>query len=495
MKKLIAFIKWIFRHLFSNEYVDEPYDAEVVSEYEEENKEPEEPLEENEEEANTKKEIITSRRTVLTRLYVLEQKTIVYKELFPENYMEDLEKIKDLRNLYNKLLCENKKSLTFQINPELDVSLLQDTIQLERKVDLFIEKNVKFKLLSEKLKTLIAKLEILYNVAIEHPNEANKIYSRSDIAREFAKSLYNEISENKAILEDEQMLERFVKLLVYAEYLITKTRVRISYEKPTQKSKIMENFDYTKAFTAFASDELQQADEMISKIQEEEIRKTIKSDKEKLVQELILKNGFLDEPEGFEEIFKLENTIFNVLLLTDKKSAKFALLKNMDIDINERELVKNPIDQSKIALTQLFSVTYGENILITLKFLGGLSKDTKYKEIYYIFIIFDVLDFSLTFPNSVQKEMKKYANEYPYSKDVVDNRKYAVLDSDKPKNYLYAFSVEDGDEKEDVEQALKELKIDFETKGNAILLNSFYFKNMNRVLNDMETNQHNQNIN
>ena len=487
MENFINAIKNFFRNFF-----DETSEEEEIKEVDEEKICKEEKKLEISLEECSEERVNFSRRTVLTRLYVLEQKIIMFKENFPDEYEKYLERIKNLRANYNKALDENKKELTFQINPEFNGSMLGNTIRLERDVDFFIEKTVKFETISRRLKELIVKLGILYNVTIRHSKETdkNKAYLQLERAENKAESLYEEISQCDLILEDEQMRESFAKLLSYAEYLITKTRVRVSLEAPNEKAKIMKNFNYTEVFKTFAREELQQYEEIISKIPEEEIRKTVKRKKENLVQEIAFNQGFLDKRDDLEKIFELEDTIFNILKLSDGGDVKFSLLKSMDIRMEEKSILQSPIVQSKVALTQVFAKTHSENILITLKFLAGLSDEIRYKDIYFILIIFDVLDIALKIPTSLQKEMEKYSKKYPYSKDEVEQKKKKVFQATE-KQYLYAFNVEDNDEKKEVQAALKDLNLDFEIVKQEVLLNSFYFKSFERVLNNMKSNTKN----
>lgn len=495
INSIIAF----FRRLFLGENLEETnsYDFEALKEESNKRvKEIEERAEETinlvEKEEKSSKEVNVSRRTVLTRLYVLEQKMFVFNEIFPEEYRKFMERIEILRDLYNQSIDENKKELTFQINPEFDERMLGNTIKLEREVDKFLNKQVKFEITSERMKQLIVKLGILYNVSIKHSKEEDRknACDRLKTAKEKAKSLFEEIIGNEYILKDEQMLERFVNLLAYAEYLIIKTYVRAAYMLPSDFTNIMNNFNYKEAYKTFFVEDVKQLEELISKIPETEIKNTLNKERERLVQEVTFKDDVFEREDEFRKIFDIEDTILNVLDLSGEENVKLKLLKNMDISINEKELIESPIVNSKIALTQIFSKTHSQNILIVLKFLEGLSEDIRYKDIYFILIIFDVLEIVNSIPNALKDEIEKYCQKYPYSEAKInEKKKYAFSISSK--EYLYAFSVEDEEEKEEAKKMLESLNLDFEMEQKKILLSSFYFEKLERILNNMKANTKN----
>ena len=117
---------------------------------------------EKEERINVKK------RTLMTRLYTIEQQITVFEKDFPEKYKSFLERIERLRENYKFSLEEIKKSVTFEIDPEIDGYKIGEVVKLEREVEYFLESEVKFNIISKRLQQLIVKLNILYNVSIFH---------------------------------------------------------------------------------------------------------------------------------------------------------------------------------------------------------------------------------------------------------------------------------------------------------------------------------------
>ena len=161
------------------------------------------PLEENLQEENTVKEVVVdeislAKRTLITRLYALEQEIEVFKREFSYEYSYYLDRIKSLRQTYNSSLEEIREQMTFEIDPELNSQMHGDILKLEREIKRFIESEVKFDIISKRLQMLIVKLNILYNVSIWHPKENGKVISQVlralaselEIAQEFKKCDY-----------------------------------------------------------------------------------------------------------------------------------------------------------------------------------------------------------------------------------------------------------------------------------------------------------------
>lgn len=118
--------------------------------------------------------INASKKTLMTRLYILEQEITMFNKDFPKEYEAFMERIETLRKDYISTLEELNKTLTFEIDPEIDGYKTGEVIKLERDVKVFIEKEVKFGIISKRLECLILKLNILYNVSVFHFKECEK---------------------------------------------------------------------------------------------------------------------------------------------------------------------------------------------------------------------------------------------------------------------------------------------------------------------------------
>jgi len=95
--------------------------------------------------------INVAKRTLLTKLYSLEQEIAVFESDFPNEYNEFFQKIESLRASYNSSLDELKKLLTFEIDPDTDTTKIDEVVRLEKDIHNFIEHTVKFHIISKRL--------------------------------------------------------------------------------------------------------------------------------------------------------------------------------------------------------------------------------------------------------------------------------------------------------------------------------------------------------
>ena len=97
--------------------------------------------------------------------------------------------------------------------------------------------------------------------------------------------------------------------------------------------------------------------------------------------------------------------------------------------------------------------------------------------------MFDTLQFVEEQPNELQKDIKKYADKYQYSREEVAKKREKVCNSKNVNlEYLLAFTLnEDIKGVFDVIEELKNLKFDFLILENQIFINSFYFEGLPNV--------------
>ena len=86
--------------------------------------------------------INVAKRTLLTKLYSLEQEIAVFESDFPNEYNEFFQRIESLRASYNSSLDELKKLLTFEIDPDTDTTKIDEVVRLEKDIHNFIEHTV-----------------------------------------------------------------------------------------------------------------------------------------------------------------------------------------------------------------------------------------------------------------------------------------------------------------------------------------------------------------
>lgn len=464
-------------------------------------------LEQSEEEdmsMNHEDRINAARRTLLTKLYMLEQEIAVFENDFPEEHKVFTERIEVLRETYNSSLEEISKLLTFEIDPELNTSKSGEVLKLDKDIKRFIQKEVKFHIISKRLQRLITKLNILYNVSIFHSKECEKekVMSQLKNASETMKEIADEFKECDYILGDRQLKERIVSLLSYADYEVFKTSIRNSNEIP---DKLVENlvmvvdfngFDYTTAFKAFIKDELTDLGDLLSLITDERCSQALRKNLQKL-----LTLTYSDDAENqifnsafWSNFLSLEHCILEVLKDqgVEKDKCKVNLIVGMDISVDESEVIVLPITNAYLSLTSLYSTTQDKRILLLIKMLKNLSNDVTYKEIYFLILLFDVIGVLQRTPNGLIRHIEKYLEKYPYDAHTIVKKKELLINASDKEDYVVVFSLNDYEE--DIVTTLEKLDIDFTVLNNNVFINSFYFNDLENVFKSLQTNTENMMI-
>lgn len=454
--------------------------------------------EDKEERINVKK------RTLMTRLYTIEQQITVFANDFPEKHKSFLERIERLRKNYNFSLEETKKTLTFEIDPEIDGYKIWEVVELEREVEYFLEREVKFNIISKRLQQLIVKLNILYNVSIFHfkYSDKQKVVSQLERAINVLTELTQEFKKCEYILCDTQLKERIISLISYADYIIFKIGIRNSNKTPEEliKKLVMllefDEFDYSNTFKDFIRNEISDLSELLFLVVDEDIFKILKKKSEKILTKLTYSdnvekqildtnfwNNFLDFESSLLEMLKNNNV--------EKEKIKVSIIDKMNISIDESEVIVSPKIFTYLSLISLFSATHDEKILLILKLLKSISDDVTYKEIYFLALLFDVIEIIKNTPNNLIKYIEKYIKKYPYNqKNIIEKKKSVINNSNK--DYVFVFNLEEYEEQ--IISTLKSLNIDFKIVDNKIFINSFYFNGLNNVLNSLKINTKNMMI-
>ena len=455
-------------------------------------------INENEERINVAK------RTLMTKLYSLEQEIVIFEHDFPGEFQVFMERIENLRETYNSSLEEIRKLLTFEIDPELDTIKSTEVLKLERDIKNFIEKEVKFNIISKRLQRLIKKLNILYNVSIFHFKECEKVKVINQLknAIESAKKIACEFKDCDYILYDKQLKERIISLISYADYQIFKASLRNSNIIPDElrKNLVMisefEDFDYINAFTAFVKDEISDLGELLPLIKDDECRTILMEKLTNLLRKLTYSEDIKNEllaSDFWDSFFMLESSLLEMLKMSgvEKEKIKVGLIIRMNINVDENEVLVLPITNAYLALTSIYSTTQDKKILLIVKLLRNISKDVTYKEIYFLLLLFDAIEVIRTTPNELIRHIDKYLQKYPYDPKTILKRKESVINSSN-KEYVLAL-VFNNYEKEII-KTLSDLHMDFMVKGNKIFINSFYFNGLENVLNSLQNNTTNMMI-
>lgn len=457
--------------------------------------------------AESKEEEITekiniAKRTINKRLYVLEQEIAVFKEMYPKEAQTFLDKIQKLKTEYIETLEKSKEKLTFEIDPEINGAKKEEIIKIEREVESFINKEVRFKKISQKLQKLIVMLNTLYNVSIVHskPNEKQKSLQQLENAKNKTIEIAKEFKTSEEILKDPRLKERVIDLMSYAEYLTLKISIRNSNQTPKEAIKSLtiirdfKNFDYINAFLAFVIEEISCGIRNKISILSNELLDKIKEKERKLLEETFYEENFLYSTNFWNEFMQYETDVISILGVSGE-NAKIPLLPSMKITVKIGEVLDVPITECKYTLIKNFATTNDNKILLTLKFLAELSKEVTYKEIYFTLLTFDVLHYIDETPNELKNKIKKYEEKYNYSREKIAEKRKAVKSiKNSTTEYLVVFELKESEEdiNDILRETLTELNFDFVEKENKILLNSFYFTNLKNIMEILELKTNNQ---
>lgn len=436
-------------------------------------------------------EISLAKRTLMTKLYELEQEIEVFKRELPNEYSYYLDKIENIRKTYNSSLEEIREQMTFEIDPELNSKMHGDINKLEREIKRFIESEVKFDSLSKKLQMLTVRLNILYNASIRHPNERGKVISQILTALNTEMEIAQEFKECSYILEDKQLRDRIVTLLSYADYQNFKTSLRNSSINPEQMVEKLvlyaqfKDFDYIAAFKAFLEDELSDLGDLLQLISEEQYRRVFEKEIAALLKEIAyatdIKAHLLDTA-FWRRVFELESSLLEFLKgcnAVDEDLIKVKLIERMKIQAKESEAVTSPKTNAYLALTKVYSTIRDERIWLLTKLFKRVSDEVTYKGIYFLLQLFDALSVIQNTPNSLSKHMEKYIIKYPYDSKTIMKKKMYVLTSSSKKQYITAFALDDDADR--IIAILERLNIDFKVENCNICINSFYFNGLENV--------------
>lgn len=500
IKKFFGFLKSIFL-CFSKSSVENESPMPIE-------KEPEEDIlkEFSEEIASVENEdkVSAARRTLMTKLYILEQEVAVFENSFPKEYQAFMEKIECLRETYNSTLEEMSKRLTFEIDPELDWGKSGEVLKLEREIQKFVDKEVKFDSISKSLQRFITKLNILYNVSIFHSEEyeKEKVLSQLEHALKSAIAIARDFKECEYILEDKQLKERIVSLISYIDYEIFKASIRNSNESPDKliKNLVMisefDGFDYTSIFNAFIKDELTDLGGLLTLISDERCCRVLRKKLINLLTSLTYSNN--TENQLVDSIFwnnflKLESCLLETLKVdgVEKEKVKVGLIIRMDISIDESEVVVLPITNAFLSLTSIYSRTQDTRILLVIKLLKNVSNDITYKEIYFLLLLFDAIGVLKNTSNELIRHVEKYIEKYPYNSKTIIERKRNVINSSN-KEYVVVFTLDDYEE--EITTTLQKLNIDFKVIDKKVFVNSFYFNGLESVLRSLQNNTNNTTV-
>lgn len=453
-----------------------------------------------------KDKVNVEKRTLLTRLDMIEQEISLFENEFPDEYNKFKVEIQTLKQAYNDSLGELSKELRFEIDPDIDSFKTGRVIRLEKEVRKFIECQVKFRDISNCLQRLIVKLNILYNVSIFHSRDSDrrKVISQLEHAIASMTKIAEEFKESDHILADKQLKERVVELISYADYLIFKTTLRnnrtVSPYDCSQRLVILDQFygfNYIEAFKSFVQNEICDLDDLIDLLEDKKYGQNLKKTQDALLNQLTyqgnLKDVILDR-DFWNAEFDFESGLLEMLKLeenVDKDKIKVEILSRMNVAVTEDEVVVLPITQTFMYLMSVFSKTHDQRVFALMKVLKGVSQNVTYKEIYFLLQLFDLVDVVKDTSKELTKHIQKYLEKYPYDSATIKAKMRSVK-SASDKEYVVMLKLDNYAKQ--IIDAMEKLNFDFKVAGDDLLVNSFYFLDLTNVLSSFQSNTQNTTI-
>lgn len=442
--------------------------------------------------------IVINKKSMLSKLYSLEQMIKTFENIFPKQYTQFYNKIKCLKEEYQKSLNEYIEAydngiITFEIDPDEDLGKISEVITLENEIKKFIEKDYKYNILLKRVQMLCLKLNILYNTSLLHFNvneKENAVLQASRASQVLLEVIYD-FKSSDLILNDKLRKESLLDYIFYADYLIFKCNIRNS------------NIDVSDALKNFVSLKHIFGIEQISQIRNfvfEEILNLLKlleflKDENyysNFLQKLqnIQNDIYEDEMDNikknsfWKQLLYLEDNVLNVLRLSGKDDiAKIKLLNRFNVEFDENEIFFSVKSQACLALADIFFKTKDPNVAIVLKIMYELDDSVTYEEVYFILLLFDLIglikliDENGSFVSNIKKQDEIYA----YTKKDMEKKKQAIkCIGNQNKVYVRVLYADDYDMKI-FTKALINSNFDYIVSGNSIYLNSFYFNELENV--------------
>lgn len=444
----------------------------------------------------TENDNIKAIQLTLTKINILNQKIKIFEENFPDKYKSFKTRIEELKRKYDICLKASKEDLTYEIDPEKDGEYLAKILKLENEVESFIQKEVMFDIINKKLQKLIVKLNVLYNVSVVHimDKEQQKVMEQVERARSLEFKIVDEIKSYEYLLKDMRIKDELIKLISYLDYEIYKLTIRNSNITPEEALRNLaiivkfEKFDYNVNFKAFVEEDLAQINNLTEKVHEQEYQKVLKNDYNKIFTDITYSKEemqILLDKNFWLNIFCLESNAFELLREseTKKEDIKIKVTSQLNISITEDDVLDLPKVNTYIFLLKIFSKTQDNRILLVMKLLKNISNEITYREIYFLLVLFEILDTVREHSDELFENIKKYVKKYNYESKTIKQKKEQVLCLNN-NQYVYVFTLESSEH--EMLEELKKLNMDFKNDNNKIFLNKIYFKALTNVVNSLE---------
>ena len=440
--------------------------------------------------------VCVGKQSVLSMYYLLKQEIEVFMAFFPEKYKYFMDKIAESERTYHASIDEiNHSLLTTALHPEdspmkrVEVELIQDEIEE------FINTEVKAFLAEHKLMVFIAKMNLLYNVTIKHNKVPDKQKAIKQLmhAKETLRSLVDEIVNISYIWKNMHLAERMLELKAYADFTLFKIELRNSDAESQElleelaSSNKFGGFEYAQSFKAFLEDELSDLSELISNVNNATLNRRTQKELLDLYRKLINAEEFIDiltDDAFWREYMRLESFVIGFLVQNGFGSdiAKIRILKRLNIDVKEDDIVISAKVNAYISLMDVWHETGDDKVFVFIKFVEKLRDSVNYKDLYFIAVLFDTVSILCSHPNGLTVYMNKYHDKFHYTQAEICGKK-ASIQAGFGAKYALAFECIDELITNTVEKTLKALMLDYKVLNNDIYINTLYFAGIDNVIN------------
>lgn len=438
--------------------------------------------------------IVINKKSMLSKLYSLEQMIKTFERAFPKHYFDYYERIKCLKDEYQKSLNEyiesyNNESITFEIDPDEDLGKISEVMTLENEIKKFIEKDYKYSTILKRVQILCLKLNILYNTSIIYfrDGDKQKVVLQASRAKDTLLDIISDLKSSDYILNDKLKRENLLGFISYADYLIFKCNIRNSNLDVSDSLnnfailKHVSGIDHIDQVRDFVLEEISNLLKLVEVIKEDsnyfiflETLQKLQSD----IYDKVRENSF------WKRFFKAENNILNVIKLIGRNDiAKISIIERFNVEFDEKEIFFSVKSNTCLALADIFFKTNDPAVAVVLKLMYELDDNVTYKEVYLILLLFGLVDIvtSINEDDSFISNIKKQDEKYAYSMQDIEKKKYSVKNIENHKKaYVKILSADDYD-LPILTNALSSKNFDYIVSGNSIYLNSFYFHEMENV--------------
>ncbi len=449
--------------------------------------------------------IVIGRRSMISKLNSLKQLIKTFEKAFPNEYSDFSLKIDTLIKEHQEILDEYLKSidmdeniinLTFEIDPDDDGFRLLKVLSLEKDINHFIENTVKYEFILKRVRKLCMKLSALYETSIYHSDKKARVMTQLDNAKECLLDIIVDMKSYHFNSYDKAKRDTLIDLISYADYLIFKCKCRnlidFSIKELFQELFIVMEFDgldFEIIIHDLILEELSQISNEVAFLNKKSYQVLFSNSIQRLQNfdyELSYKEALYNK-EYWNHLFKLETDLLNAIKLSGNDYRNILFLKKFGV-IDDSEIFYSVKSQSYLALADVYNQTQNINLEIVLNILSELDSEITYKDLYFILLLFDVVDVVIShsmasgsFFKNMQNQVSKYS--MLYSKGDIEKKKENVLRylNKDDVEYVKIATVTNDDDLQKFQSALECGNFEFVVSGDAIYLNSFYFNGLDNV--------------